>query len=174
MKPDAVFVNQPNIDFKTLLGLSFHALGRNVAEKSDARPLDVSDTERFLSALAAIRDPRSPAGLVPNLLTHASFSVFLVCDDRDMLDVLQCAAGMSFVVADTVVRDAQIAVVSGTLAQWRDAVRNGCTLTASPQVRACFNCIHSLFEGAGLDVWTDFRVSAVPDATFYLEDRRNH
>ena len=173
MKADAVLINKPCIDFKTLLGLSFHALGYSVTEKSDNGLLDVSDTERFISALAAIRDPKAPAGLIPHLLTHVSFSVFLACEERDMIDVLQSAAGMSFVVADTVARGVQVAVISGTLAQWRDAVSNGSTLATEGEVRLCFNRIHSLFEGAGLDVWTDFRVRPAPDKTFYLEDKRN-
>ena len=162
MKSSAILINRPSIDFKTLLGLSFHALGYSPSVKSDASKLEVSDTERFLSCLAAIRDQKSPAGLVPSLLTHVSFSVFLACEDRDMIDVLQCAAGMSFVVADTVLRGAQVAVITGTLAQWRDAVSNGCTVAVEPQVRACFNQIHTLFSDSGLDVWTDFRLRTTP------------
>ena len=173
MHADAVLIIKPHIDFKTLLGLSSEALGYKPTEKSDAGLLDVSDTERFISALAAIRDPKSPAGLIAGLLTHVSFSVFLACEERDMIDVLQSAAGMPFVVADTVARGVQVAVISGTLAQWRDAVSNGSTLTTEGEVRLCFNRIHSLFEGAGLDVWTDFRVHPAEDATFYLEDKRN-
>ena len=173
MHADAVLIIKPHIDFKTLLGLSSEALGYNPAEKSDAGILDVSDVERFISALAAIRDQKSPAGLIAGLLTHVSFSVFLACEERDMIDVLQSAAAMSFVVADTVARGVQVAVISGTLAQWRDAVSNGSTLATEGEVRLCFNRIHSLFEGAGLDVWTDFRVRPAPDKTFYLEDKRN-
>ena len=173
MKSSAILVNRPCIDFKTFLGLSIHALGYNPAKKADDCKRDVSDTERFLSCLAAIRDQKNPAGLVPNLLTHVSFSVFLACEDRDMIDVLQCAAGMSFVVADTVLRGAQVAVITGTLAQWRDAVCNGCKAGAGPEVRNCFNQIHTLFSDSGLDVWTDFRLRTTPDATYYLEDKRH-
>jgi hypothetical protein len=101
----AFLVNKPRIDFKTLLGLSSQALGYDPTEKSDAKLMDVTDVERFISALGAIRDPKSPAGLIPNLLTHVSFSIFLACEEQDMISVLQCAAGMSFVVANTVARD---------------------------------------------------------------------
>ena len=153
--------------------MSYQATGRNLSAKADSSRRDLSEAERFLRCLAAIRDPQAAAGLVPSLLTHASFSVFLACEERDMIDVLQSAAAMSFVVADTVARGVQVAVISGTLAQWRDAVSNGSTLATEGEVRLCFNRIHSLFEGAGLDVWTDFRVRPAPDKTFYLEDKRN-
>ena len=173
MKPNAVLVNQPSFDFKTLLGLSDHALGYRPTEKVDSSHAEVSDVARFISCLAAIRDPKSRAGLIPNLLSHVSFSVFLVCEDRDMTDVLQCTTGMSAVVADTVARGVQVAVISGTLAQWRDAVTNGSTASTEPQVRACFNAIHVIFESAGMDVWTDYCVHDAEDTTFYLEDKRD-
>ena len=138
----------------------------------DSSDSDVTDVLRFISCLAAMRDPKSRAGLIPNLLSHVSFSVFLVCEDRDMVDVLQYATGMSAVVADTVARGVQVAVISGTLAQWRDAVSSGSTATTEPQVRACFNAIHIIFQNAGMNVWTDYCVRTAEDTTFYLENKR--
>ena len=172
MKPNAALVNRPSIDFKTFLGLTYQATGRSVSSKADASTRDLSDAERFLSCLAAIRDPDAAPGLVPSLLTHVSFSIFVAADDVDILDILQ-ATGMPFVMADTIVNNAKIAVITGTLAQWRDAVTSGSTPSVLMPVRQCFNKIYALFEAAGLDVWTGFRAKSAPDQTFYLEDKRN-
>ena len=57
----------------------------------------------------------------------SSFSVFMVADERDLLDILERCSGMSFVTAETTVRGVTAAVVTGTLAQWRDAVAAGST-----------------------------------------------
>ncbi|MHB8108086.1 MAG: hypothetical protein ACYDH4_11770, partial [Candidatus Cryosericum sp.] len=158
----------------TFIGLSHGALGRSPAAASDGCRRSLSEAERFLSCLAALRDERAAVGLTPHLLQHVSFSVFMGADAPDMLDILQCCAGLPFVVADTTVRGVQIAVVTGTLAQWRDAVVAGCGKTTASSVRACFNKLHGLFAATGLNVWGDYQTRQAPDQTFLLlEDRRN-
>ncbi len=173
MKPNAALVNRPSIDFKTFLGLTYQATGRSVSSKADVSTRDLSDAERFISCLAAIRAPKAAAVFVPSLLTHVSFSLFLAADEGDMIDILQASAGMPFVMAETIANNVKIAVITGTLAQWRDAVTSGSTPSVLMPVRQCFNKIYALFEAAGLDVWTGFRAKSAPDQTFYLEDKRN-
>jgi hypothetical protein len=79
---------------------------------------------------------------------------------------------MSFVTAETTVRNVQVSVVTGTLGQWRDAVASGCSEAAGPAVRACFNKLHGLFTAAGLGVWSDFQTRSASHQTFLLEDKR--
>ena len=89
MMPDAVLIQVPSIDFRTFIGLSHKVLGRSPAASSDACRRELSDAERFLSCLAAMRDERAPVGLSPHLLKHVSFSAFIGADERDMLEILQ-------------------------------------------------------------------------------------
>jgi hypothetical protein len=77
------------------------------------------------------------------------------------------------VIADTIDGQIQIGVVTGSLGQWRDAVKSGSEPSAELAVRQCFNKVYLLFKAADLDVWTDFRAKSAPDQTFYLEDKRN-
>jgi hypothetical protein len=173
MMPDAVLIQVPSIDFRTFLGLSHKVLGRSPGASSDACRRELSDAERFLSCLAAMRDERAPVGLSPHLLTHVSFSAFIGADERDMLEILQLCAGMPFVVVETVVRGVQAAVVTGTLSQWRDAVVSGCNRSVESSVRHCFNKLYGLFTAAGLNVWGDYTPRSTPDQTFLLlEDKR--
>jgi len=173
MNADAVLIQVPSIDFRTFLGLTHKVLGRSPAAASDACGRELSDAERFLSCLAALRDEHAPVGLSPHLLTHVSFSALVGADERDMLDILQCCAGMPFVVVETTVRGVQAAVVTGTLAQWRDAVASGSSVNVEQPVRHCFNKLYSLFTSVGLNVWGDFRTRDAPDrVTFLLEDKR--
>jgi hypothetical protein len=173
MNPDAVLVQVPSIDFRTFLGLTHKVLGRNLAAAADASRRELSDAEKFLGCLASMRDVKAGVGLPPYLLSHVSFSAFIGADDRDMLDILQCCAGMPFVTVETNVRGVQIAVVTGTLAQWKDAVVSGCRREVEPSVRSCFNKLYGLFMANGLNVWIDFQTRSTSDQTFLLlEDKR--
>jgi hypothetical protein len=173
MLPSVVLISVPSIDFRTFIGLSHKVLGRSPAASSDACRRELSDAERFLSCLAALRDEGAPVGLSPHLLTHVSFSAFIGADERDMLDTLQLCGGMPFVVVETIVRGVQAAVITGTLSQWRDSVVSGCSKGIGSPVRHCFNKLHGLFTAAGLNVWGDFQTRQAPDQTFLLlEDKR--
>lgn len=173
MNPDAILITQPSVDFRTFVGLSHQALGRSPMEAADAAHRELSDAEKFLSCLAALRDSEAGVGLPSHLLSHVSFSAFLAADERDLLDILQCCAGMPFVATDTNLRGVQLAVVTGTLAQWKEAVVSGCRRDAETAVRHCFNRLYGLFVAAGLNVWTDFQIRQTPDQTFLLlEDKR--
>ena len=156
MNPSAILISAPAIDFRTFIGLSHKVLGRSPAAPSDACRRELSDAERFLSCLAAMRDERASVGLSPHLLKHVSFSAFIGADERDMLEVLQLCAGMPFVAVETIVRGVQAAVVTGTLDQWKDAVVSGCSKSIDSSVRHCFNKLHGLFIAAGLNVWGDY------------------
>jgi len=172
VNPEAILITQPSVDFRTFIGLVRQVTGRNPAEAADASRRELSDAERFLSCLASLRNAKVGVGLSTYLLPHASFSAFIGADDRDLLDILQHCAGMPFVTAETNVRGVQIAVVTGTLAQWRDAVVSGCHKDVEPPVRHCFNKLHGWFMAAGLNVWGDFQVRQAGDYTFVLENKR--
>jgi hypothetical protein len=155
--PDCVLVQQPAVDFGTFLSVSRDALGFNPADSCDSSARELSDAERWLSCLAAMTEPHAKAGLMPTLLTHVQFSVLIAVDERDALSVFQVAAGMPFVVADSVQRGIMIAVLTGTLAQWRDAVKTGTATENNTSVRTFYGNVLRRFEEAGLgNVWQEF------------------
>lgn len=171
MIPNAVLIQQPAVDFTKFLGLSSQMLGFSPGASSDASRRQLHDAEKFLSCLAAMKDQNAPVGISPHLMTHVSFSALVVADERDMQEILECCSGMPFVIADTVARTVQAAVVTGTLSQWRNAVISGCQCTIEPTVRDLFNRVLSLFESVNLNVWKGCeRKQAGP--TFLLEDHR--
>ncbi len=117
MKPEAVLITQPAIDFQTLLGLGRKVFDRHLGSATDTCRRNLSPSERFLSCLAAMRDPKAPLGLARHLLAHVTFSVFIGADEEDMLDILERCPRMPAVVAETTVRGVQAALITGTLAQ---------------------------------------------------------
>jgi hypothetical protein len=171
MVPVSVLITQPSVDFQTLLAVSHQALGYSIAKSSDESRREQHPAERFLSCLDSLRDQHAPAGLTPDLLTHVSFSVLIIADEFDTLDILQCAAGLPFVSTPTQARGAQLTLVSGTLAQWRDAVVSGTRKSGAVQIVYCQ--IMSHFEAFNLNPWSDFNKKWSGDRRlFLLEDKR--
>ncbi len=123
MKPSVAVISEPVIDFTTLIGVAQQALGYSPGAKADQVRRDMPDAERLISCLSAFHDQAAPAGLTPNLLAHVSFSVLVVADERDIIDILEAASGMAIVTADTVSRGVMIAVLSGTLTPGRSIQR---------------------------------------------------
>lgn len=168
MIPHSVFIAQPAVEFDILLKMCDDALDYKVTTGVDNTARKLSDSERFLSILAAIRDPQAPAGLPPTLLTHVSFSVLTVSSDADMMDILEACSGMSFTYAETKMRGMLIAVITGTMQQWRDAIVTG-TKHQQATIRAGFNQLHDLFVQAGLcSIWNDYEQKPQDDGTYVL------
>jgi len=167
MPVEAVLITQPVIDFTTLLSLTHHALGYNIAGAADASHRQLADAEKFLSCLAALKE--EDGAITPNLLSHVSFSVLVIADERDLLDILERTSGMSFVRAETTAPNVNLAVLTGTLAQWRDAVAAGTSEVTPPTVRTCYSKILLLFDRAGLtSVWNNFERRTAPDRSGFL------
>jgi hypothetical protein len=85
-----------------------------------------------------------------------------------MLDILS-VCGMPFVVEDTTERGVQLAIITGTLQQWRDAVKSGSARERERTVRAFFNHLMGFFDTS---VWQDFDSHSLPNKTLYLTYKR--
>ncbi len=169
MAIEVCLINTPKVEFDRLKEIVKQATGRRLRASDDM--VIASDTQRFLNCLATMRDESAALGWQPHLFAHVSLSVLILADERDLLDVLECCR-MPFAVTDTLARNVQCAVISGTLAQWRDAVKNGSSMSVEPSVRHAFNKLYSLFKAANLNVWGDCVKKPVSDNTFCLEDKR--
>jgi hypothetical protein len=171
MKFEAVLISQPSVDFSTFLGVAHSALGYSPAASADASGREMSDSERFLSCLAAIRDREAVAGMVPGLLGFVSFSVLMIGQSSDLLAILS-APELSFIAGQTLADDIHLAVCNGTLSAWREAVRHGASATAPKRVRTAMLRIKSLFDRAGLGAaWSDMVEKQTMTGAF-LEDKR--
>ena len=170
MPVETALIIQPAIDFTTFLGLAHEALGYNLAGAADASHRKMVDAEKFLSCLAAFKD--ESAEITTNLLSHVSFGVLVIADERSLFDVLQVVSGMPFVRALAAPR-VEMAIISGTLRQWHDAVASGTDETTPPNVRTCFSQILLLFDRAGLtSTWSDFERGMALDRSGFLLERR--
>lgn len=171
MSPEAIIIQRPGVEFSTFLGVALKVLGHSLSTAADASNVKLTDASRFLTCLAAMRGGESSES--PRLLPHVSYSLLIVADEADMFDILECAAGMAFATAETQVRSVLMAVITGTLAQWKAAVVAGSSPEMEPTVRFAFNKIHGLFRAEGINIWTNYRQKPARDQrTFLLEDKR--
>ena len=157
MVPTVCLVQKPSIDFDSLIGIGNEVLGYSPATAADQEPRRLSQTEKFLSCLASFNSQSAPVGLSPHLLGHSSFSVLVCAAERDLIDILEVASGMSFVTGDTIMRGAMVAVITGNLTQWRDAVVSGLDSQQDLVVRGCYALLLNIFDDEGLTpVWSAF------------------
>jgi hypothetical protein len=65
---------------------------------------------------------------------------------------------------ETTIAGVNLAVLSGTLGQWKEAVAAGTSENTPPTVRTCYTKILLLFDRAGLtSVWSNFERRPAPD-----------
>lgn len=173
MQPEAIIIHRPDVDFPTFLGVALKVLGCSLASAADSSGFRLSPTTRFLSCLAAMRNSQAGVEINPRLLPHVNISVLMIATDVDMMDILECAAGMPFITAETTIRGVLAAVISGNLAQWKLAIVAGSSSEMEPTVRYAFNRIHGLFCDENINLWTDYRKRQSSDQmTYLLEDKR--
>lgn len=152
----STFIAQPAVAFPVLLQACDEVLGHKVTHGVDNTAKNLSDAERFLSILAAMRNVAAPVGFPLNLLTHVSFSVLTIANEVDMMDILESCSGMPFTQTETKMRNVLVAVITGTVQQWRDAIVTG-TNHEELAIRAGFDQMHDLFVQVGLaSVWNDY------------------
>ena len=167
MPVEAVLITGPAIDFATLLSITHDALGYSIASVADSSHRKMVDAEKFMSCLAGFKEELGE--ITPNLLSHVSFSVLVIAEEGDLFDILERTSGMAFVRAETTATGVNVAVLTGTLAQWRDAVASGTNEATPPTVRTCYSKILLLFDRAGLtSVWSNFERRTAPDRSGFL------
>jgi hypothetical protein len=170
--PEVLLIATPSVNFDTFPSACRQVLGYSPLRAASTTSRELSEVEKFLSCLANFRDEKAVQHPSPHLFSHVACSVFVVADERDLRDILECCSGMAFVTADTLARNVTAAVVSGTLAQWRDAVASGCVPQVEPSVRAGFNKIYALFRSVGLNAWSDYRAREAPDNNTLLLEHK--
>ncbi len=173
MIPRSALVTQPALSVENLVVACSQLFDHKVSDGIDKSPRKLSDAEKFLSLIDAMRSPGAPASLQPDLLKHVTFSVLTVGEEYHMIYILEICSGMSLTLAETKGRGIMAAVITGTLDQWRDAVAFGCNKRVDFEIRSCFNQIHSLFVGAGLgSVWRGYKQTNDGPELFHLTHER--
>lgn len=161
------------VAFSDYLSVSKELLGRSVTCGVDSCPAKLSDIARYLASLAEFKLGRT-SDVQSNLrrpglwLRHFSLS-FMVLSSTSTISFLAEATSLD-VLSASAEDEGRVAILSGTLANWRDAVIMCCSPDVPKRLRELFNIMKRAFGQLGLDdLWFEYRAKDLQDKTFYLE-----
>jgi hypothetical protein len=173
MKPGVALILLTEMNLDAFLPLSREMLGYSPAKAADGVTVPLRETAHQLACLAAFKDGHAAPTVraaIPYLdLFHAGF--LIAADERDIVEILE-VAGLPFTHVSTRTRGIDAVIISGSLAQWRVAVKLACNSRTrlTREARHAFNCIYQALCKEGLkDMFDDLQVSEQPDQTFLLE-----
>lgn len=137
-------------------------IGHGVAARADAE--NTSDETHNMLCVAGLVD-----GMIEDVeqLYYAAYCV--AADERDMPEII-AIAGLSHIWVDSIERGIRVAIISGSIPCWRDAIRRGCRPGCSSEVRKVYNKIYIDLTQRSLDSILDGAVRRPQeDNTFLLE-----
>jgi hypothetical protein len=176
MNPGVVLVLLTKMDLTNFLPLSREMLGYSPAKAADGVSVPLPALAHQLACVAAFKDETAPPTVrtaAPQFdLFHAGFLV--AADERDMIEILETAS-LPFTHTETLMRGVDAVILSGSLSQWRDAVKLAChpKTKLSRGARQAFNFIYKTLCKEGLkDMFDDLQATEQSDHTFLLERRR--
>lgn len=150
MVSEAILIAKTDINFDVLAATCGATLPQDALATVNRTSRKVSDPEKFLLILSDVKDGTTK----PNLYCHVSYSFIVLAEDYDLIEILEFCSGMPFIQSETTRRGTSFAIVTGTLAQWRDAVVSG----SQSRHAAIFNKIHNIFVGMNLQhIWSGYK-----------------
>ncbi|MGN6136574.1 MAG: hypothetical protein ACTHOU_18980 [Aureliella sp.] len=163
-------ISKPHVDFHTLLKVAFDGTGKKLAAFADGSNRPFTDDKKFATCLSALID-QDPVSLHPMVATHLHFAGLLVCEELDLIDVLQAGGKLAYLgTPASKARGAMIAFLSGTLGDWRDAVISG---LLQPTTQPIFETVYRTFISAGYaSAWAGYREVVPIGGQLKLEAKR--
>lgn len=160
------FFGKTQVDLKSFLAVVKHKLGRALKVDDQRYPLD--HPLCYLLTLTDFKDVPSDIGNLGALLKHEHHTFIMTCTEREMTEVVLEAA-----LAITITPDKELAILSGTLEQWRTTIINGSSESALDSVRIFANSVLLEFERMGLkSLWTNYTKGYLKDGTFKLIEKK--
>lgn len=160
-----------SVDWQTLTSLASQELRRPVAGSVDRAKLSPKSPVALISVLESIaRGVNSSIEdrvrfAIPSTLDHLHFG-FLITERENVLNQIMALTSRSL----SLTLNGHLAIISGTLKEWRSVVVLGLSHNVSEEVRIIFGEIFFYFEGVGLrDLWSEYSKKSVEDRSFILE-----
>lgn len=164
---------QTQVDWSNLYNITKSELGYSILSNGDAKGVEPSTPLAFTFALASMMDPKAEVASLydaTGLLRHLSFGFLVVADRNTILEsIVETKLNATYKAID---KEREIAVISGTLAEWREAIINCSRKDKSFGTRYVFNACHLFFERAQLGmIWSLYRKVRHADGTLLLEPK---
>jgi len=170
-----IIIGKTNINWNSYLAGANQILHRSVSKTLDEVGIKPEIPLGFLTTLHEIKSPGSKPSLVGKnpgfALDHVHYNVAMFSTLDELNEVIQntklsTVSGKS---SDGFL----FTIISGDLDQWRSAVINSCTGSASFSLRSFGDRAIELFDSEGLGaMFSDYNRVQLPDNTFKLQHRK--
>jgi len=174
MADQVIPITLSQVDWTNYLSVSKRLLGRSPATGVDNCPAQLSSISKYLASLAEFKLGRT-SDVQSNLrrpgpwLRHFSLSFMVVSSTTTILFFAETTS-LDVLSAPAAEDEGRVAILSGTLADWRDAVIICCNPDVPKRLRLLFNTIKRAFDQLGLnDIWFEYRAKDLHDDTYCLE-----
>ena len=170
VKPIAV----PLIWWEELLKSTYDLTGMNLIKCLDGCKIEFSNHAKFIIALEHVN--KKPIEILPNsqaALHHLYFS-FLIEAPISVIIKLMEISMLPTVSFKSKTKGARVALVSGTLSEWKANILSICTTTysdnTSAELRHIANTCLEYFSIMGLkSIFKNYQTRALSDGTFLME-----
>ena len=174
MTPNIIPIGGTHVSWDAFLKGCNEALGYSPIRGVDNIKRELSDPAKLLASLSAfhnrlkIDNPIAALRECGSLLRHLSYMFLVYCDEELILDIRERT--QLNVTSSEAADGERVAVVSGSLFDFKAATVECCTADAPFDLRYLFDVFILFFESVGLgEVWHDQRKKPLKDKTFLLE-----
>jgi hypothetical protein len=161
----------PRLDWDNYLKDVAELTGHSPTSSIDSSIIKLKGMAKYIISLGEFKgdlDPNSALRTSP-LLAHLFFSFRIDSASSTMFKILEIT-DLSVTSATRKKPKGRVAIVSGNLKQWKDAVTTALSSKHSPDILWIFNECHQTFCQLGLTaVWGDYRKIPVTGTTYLLE-----
>ena len=161
-------VSETTIDLSAFMPSAQLVTGQNHISESDAHP----GPSQIATNLKIIRDF---AGRQTDMSLLSISLGFLVAGMRhDILEIIEYCSDLTYVRTQLSLRaEFECVLITGNLAQWREAVTEGCRAHPMSTAREAFNQVFMILNQKGLgELFANKRTHDSNDGTFLLQDLR--
>lgn len=159
----------PMIDWPKYLSIANQALGVSVSNSFDAAKIPTGP-RAFAISLNELSQTEPALDIDSPSLRHLSYT-FLAVMLVDTYYELMETATLAFTSSESTRPGVRVAVISGTLGDWQQAVV-ACSNSSNPDVRKFADKAKSYFDSLGLgDMWKHYLKIKLPDKTLKLTSK---
>lgn len=152
---------------KAIVKVAKEVLDKSISSEMDGEIKPLVLLSKFFNGDDELKGIREAGAL----LRHLSYG-FIVIDTVDTITRLVSETSVNFKIEDSIKIGIQVAVLSGTMEQWRESLINCLSASSTLEVRIVMNEIMTYFDSIGLHhIFAYYRRRKLTDTTFVLEDK---
>ncbi|HDZ14089.1 hypothetical protein LCGC14_0646450 [marine sediment metagenome] len=150
-------------------------IGRSPTSGIDSYKYKLSDYASFLATVNEFRtgNTQNPLKIIQNandILDHLHFGFLMYGKSSLFFHILEQT---DLKITSVRAKNYRVAIVTGTLGQWKQAIINILTNKSTSEAQWVFSYCYDFFQSIGLQsVWADYRKKQTGDHTYLLEYKK--